>query len=70
MKQGFFTTLAALLAAILTGCASPAPADPAPEASEVRKVAPNCDTLGGMPRCQWIEPPAPAKPSRVPGIEV
>jgi hypothetical protein len=69
MKQGFFIIATAATLAALAGCATPPQPEVNTTAAEVRKVAPSCDTLGGTPRCQWIEPPAPVKPVRVPGIE-
>lgn len=64
MKKGFFAALV-LSSLAFAGCASHTP-EPEPAApAVVLPVAPNCHVIGDQARCQWIEPPAPA---RVPGV--
>ncbi|HEJ4407784.1 TPA: hypothetical protein SL557_000061 [Pseudomonas aeruginosa] len=67
---------------ILAGCVSSRSAEPVEAASEPARAAavpvfvvPNCQSLGGEQRCQWIEPrgfergvPAPSSVPTVQGI--
>lgn len=67
MKVQFAFSAVALCAALLMGCAqSQVAASQPPAVHDVVYVVPNCQTLGGMEHCQWIEPNAGPGVSRDP----